>query len=83
MAPHATPRQDQGPQERRRHRGHAAAVCLGGRQAKNAQVAVCFSYAGRGGHALIDRELCLSASWTAHPARYRAAGIHSDMGISC
>ena len=31
--------------------------------------------AGRGGHALIDRELYLPKSWTAGPARCRAAGI--------
>jgi SRSO17 transposase len=42
---------------------------------ENAQVAVYLSYAGRGGHALIDRELYLPRSWTADPARCRAAGI--------
>ena len=42
---------------------------------ENAQVAVYLSYAGRGGHALIDRELYLPKSWTDDPARCRAAGI--------
>ncbi len=45
---------------------------------ENAQVAVYLSYAGRGGHALIDRELYLPKSWTADPARCRAAGIPED-----
>jgi SRSO17 transposase len=38
-------------------------------------VAVFLTYASRGGHALIDRELYLPKSWTADPARCRAAGI--------
>ena len=42
---------------------------------ENAQVAVYLSYAGRGGHALVDRELYLPTSWTGDPARCRAAGI--------
>jgi SRSO17 transposase len=42
---------------------------------ENAQVAVYLSYAGRGGHALIDRELYLPRSWSGDPARCRAAGI--------
>jgi SRSO17 transposase len=42
---------------------------------ENSQVAVFLTYAGRGGHALIDRELYLPKSWTADPARCRAAGI--------
>jgi SRSO17 transposase len=42
---------------------------------ENAQVAVYLSYAGRRGHALIDRELYLPKSWMADPARRRAAGI--------
>jgi SRSO17 transposase len=36
---------------------------------ENAQVAVCLSYAGRGGHALIDRELCLPGCWVSDPGR--------------
>jgi SRSO17 transposase len=46
---------------------------------ENAQVAVYLSYAGRGGHALIDRELYLPKSWTSDPARCRAAGIPADV----
>lgn len=42
---------------------------------ENAQVAVYLSYAGRGGHALIDRELYLPQSWLAGPVRCAAAGI--------
>jgi SRSO17 transposase len=42
---------------------------------ENAQVAVYLSYAAPGGHALIDRELYLPASWTGDPARCAAAGI--------
>jgi SRSO17 transposase len=42
---------------------------------ENAQVAVYLSYAGRGGHALIDRELYLPKSWASDPDRRRAAGI--------
>ena len=42
---------------------------------ENAQVAVYLTYAAPAGHALIDRELYLPKSWTADPARCRAAGI--------
>jgi len=42
---------------------------------ENCQVAVFLSYAARGGHALIDRDLYLPKSWTADPARCAAAGI--------
>jgi SRSO17 transposase len=42
---------------------------------ENCQVAVFLTYAGRGGHALIDRDLYVPKSWTADPARCRAAGI--------
>jgi SRSO17 transposase len=42
---------------------------------ENSQVAVFLTYAGRDGHALIDRELYLPRSWTCDPARCRAAGI--------
>ncbi len=41
----------------------------------NCQVAVFLTYAGRGAHALIDRDLYVPKSWTAAPARCRAAGI--------
>jgi SRSO17 transposase len=42
---------------------------------ENAQVAVYLTYAGRGGHALIDRELYLPESWAGDPGRCAAAGI--------
>jgi SRSO17 transposase len=42
---------------------------------ENSQVAVFLTYAAPAGHALIDRELYLPKSWTADPARCRAAGI--------
>ena len=42
---------------------------------ENAQVAVYLSYAGRGGHALIDRELYLPQSWVREKGRCAAAGI--------
>jgi SRSO17 transposase len=49
---------------------------------ENAQVAVYLSYAGRGGHALIDRELYLPASWAGDPGRCRAAGIPATAGFA-
>lgn len=42
---------------------------------ENAQVAVYLTYAGRRGHALIDRALYLPASWTEDSARCDAAGV--------
>jgi SRSO17 transposase len=42
---------------------------------ENCQVAVYLSYASAAGHALIDRELYLPASWAGDPARRAAAGI--------
>jgi len=42
---------------------------------ENAQVAVYLAYAGRGGHALIDRELYLPESWVSDPGRCAAAGV--------
>jgi SRSO17 transposase len=42
---------------------------------ENAQVAAYLTYAGAGGHALIDRELYLPQSWLSDPARSAAAGI--------
>jgi DDE superfamily endonuclease len=42
---------------------------------ENAQVAVYLTYAGRAGHALIDRELYLPQSWVSDPGRCAAAGI--------
>ena len=49
---------------------------------ENAQVAVYLSYAGRGGHALIDRELYLPASWADDPGRCRLAGIPATVGFA-
>ena len=49
---------------------------------ENAQVAVYLTYAGRGGHALIDRELYLPRSWTDDPGRCRAAGIPGGTGFA-
>jgi len=49
---------------------------------ENCQVGVFLSYASAGGHALIDRELYLPASWTADPARCRAAGIPDGTGFA-
>ncbi|WP_406471508.1 IS701 family transposase [Streptomyces hirsutus] len=45
---------------------------------ENAQVAVYLVYAGRRGHAAIDRELYLPRSWTCDPDRCRAAGLGED-----
>src|SRR5260370_40155172 len=42
---------------------------------ENAQVAVYLTYAGRGEHALIDRELYLPRAWVADSGRGAAAGI--------
>ncbi|MFI6037922.1 IS701 family transposase [Streptomyces sp. NPDC051315] len=45
---------------------------------ENAQVAVYLVYAGRRGHAAVDRELCVPRSWTSDPDRCRAAGLGDD-----
>jgi SRSO17 transposase len=49
---------------------------------ENAQVAVYLSYAGRGGHALIDRELYLPASWAGDPGRCYAAGVPASTAFA-
>jgi SRSO17 transposase len=49
---------------------------------ENCQVAVWLTYAGRGGHTLIDRELYLPESWTADPGRCAAAGIPEDTAFA-
>jgi SRSO17 transposase len=49
---------------------------------ENAQVAVYLGYASAAGHALIDRELYLPASWTSDPARCQAAGIPQDTAFA-
>jgi SRSO17 transposase len=48
---------------------------------ENAQVAVYLTYAGAPGHAMIDRELYLPASWTSDDQRCTAAGIPADIGF--
>ncbi len=45
---------------------------------ENAQVAVYLVYAGRRGHAAVDRELYIPRSWTCDPDRCRAAGLGED-----
>ncbi len=49
---------------------------------ENAQVAVYLTYAGQGGHAMIDRELYLPRSWTSDPARCVAAGVPDDVAFA-
>jgi SRSO17 transposase len=49
---------------------------------ENSQVAVYLTYAARGGHALIDRELYLPRSWTDDPARCAAAGVPAEVGFA-
>jgi SRSO17 transposase len=46
---------------------------------ENAQVAVYLTYAGRHGHAMVDRELYLPRSWTSDPDRCAAAGIPDNV----
>jgi SRSO17 transposase len=46
---------------------------------ENCQVGVFLAYASARGHALIDRELYLPASWTDDPDRCAAAGIPDDV----
>ena len=48
---------------------------------ENCQVGVFLAYASRFGHALIDRELYLPASWAGDPERRRAAGIPDEVGF--
>jgi SRSO17 transposase len=49
---------------------------------ENAQVAVYLTYAGRRGHAMIDRELYLPKSWTSDPARCIGAGVPDDVAFA-
>jgi DDE superfamily endonuclease len=48
---------------------------------ENCQVGVFLAYASARGHALIDRELYLPASWTEDRDRCRDAGIPDDVGL--
>ena len=45
---------------------------------ENCQIGVFLGYAGRLGHALLDRELYLPKAWTNDPGRCRQAGIPED-----
>jgi len=47
---------------------------------ENCQIGVFLAFAGRQGHALIDRELYLPETWTGDPARSQAA--HIPQGVS-
>ncbi|MFE5192057.1 IS701 family transposase [Streptomyces sp. NPDC056628] len=49
---------------------------------ENAQVAVYLVYAGRRGHATVDRELYLPHPWTCDPDRCRAAGLGEDTAFA-
>ena len=49
---------------------------------ENAQVAVYLAYATDRGHALIDRELYLPASWTDDPQRMTVAGVPADIAFA-
>jgi len=46
---------------------------------ENSQVAVCMTYAGTGGHTLIDRALYLPESWATDPDRRQRAGIPDEI----
>jgi SRSO17 transposase len=48
---------------------------------ENCQIGVFMGYASRRGHALIDRELYLPASWTQDRPRCREAGIGDQVGF--
>ncbi|WP_326608748.1 IS701 family transposase [Streptomyces sp. NBC_01799] len=49
---------------------------------ENAQVAVYLVYAGRRGHAAVDRELYVPRSWTSDPDRCRAAGLGEETAFA-
>lgn len=49
---------------------------------ENSQVAVYMTYAGRGGHALIDRELYLPKSWTDDEQRLTEAGVPAEISFA-
>lgn len=49
---------------------------------ENGQVAVYLVYAGRSGHAAVDRELYVPRSWTAAPGRCRDAGLGEDTAFA-
>src|SRR5947209_9781794 len=49
---------------------------------ENCQIGVFLGYAGRHGHALIDRALYLPEVWTNDPARRRAAGVPAETAFA-
>jgi SRSO17 transposase len=49
---------------------------------ENAQVALYLVYAGRRGHAAVDRELYVPRSWTSDPDRFRDAGLDQDTAFA-
>ena len=49
---------------------------------ENAQVAVYLTYAGRAGHAMIDRELYLPRSWADDAQRRAVAGVPEHIGFA-
>lgn len=49
---------------------------------ENSQVAVYLVYAGRRGHAAVDRELYVPRSWTEQPNRCQAAGLDPDTSFA-
>ncbi|HUZ51258.1 MAG TPA: IS701 family transposase [Streptosporangiaceae bacterium] len=49
---------------------------------ENAQVAFYLVYAGRRGHAAVDRELYVPRSWTSDPDRCRDAGLDQDTAFA-
>jgi SRSO17 transposase len=49
---------------------------------ENSQVAVYLVYAGRLGHAAVDRELYVPRSWTSKPDRCRAAGLDEETAFA-
>jgi SRSO17 transposase len=50
----------------------------GGGRIENCQIGVFLGYAGRHGHALIDRALYLPEVWANDPARRDAAGVPAE-----
>ena len=49
---------------------------------ENCRIGVFLTYAGSGGHALIDRELYLPEPWVADRDRCRAAGVPDEVGFT-
>ena len=49
---------------------------------ENCQIGTFLAYASASGHALIDRELYLPASWTDDRDRCRAAGVPDEVGFA-